>query len=140
MGCMSASYPRTLPELSHSQKSSRIPHEYVPYATRILQFLTFSDRPLRIEEAIDVLAVDTEGDQYFDIKDRLSDPLEISRYCSSLVVVVSAKACSYDDDGEHTAYIGFEPPQQWKPLTIKEAYHYLGCLVYMGGSATTGSL
>ena len=30
---------------------------------------------------------------------------------------------------QHAAYIDFKHP--WKPLTITEAYCYLGCLVYM---------
>jgi len=73
-----------------------IPAKHKQNAIRILQFLTFSKRPLRIEEAVDVIAVDTEGGQYFDPKRRMPNPYEISRYCSSLVVVVPAKDHSHD--------------------------------------------
>ncbi len=31
---------------------------------------------------------------------------------------------------QQTAYTSFDTP--WMPLTVTEAYHYLGCLVYMG--------
>jgi hypothetical protein len=92
-----ASLPETLDE-TYGRIISSIPDTQKPYAIRILQFLTYSERPLRIEEAVDAIAVETEEDPYFDIKDRLPDPWEISCYCSSLVVVVSAKEHSYNKD------------------------------------------
>jgi len=95
-----ASLPKTLDE-TYGRILSSIPDEQKPYATRILQFLIYSDRPLRIKEAIDALAVDTEGDQYFNIKDRLPDPREISCYCSSLVVLVPTIKHSYHKDDKH---------------------------------------
>lgn len=54
--------------------------------TRILQFLTFSQRPLRIEELVDAIAVDLEHEPSFDIRSRMPVPMEILRCCSSLVV------------------------------------------------------
>ncbi|KAH8727996.1 ankyrin repeat-containing domain protein [Phaeosphaeriaceae sp. PMI808] len=90
-----ASLPKTLDE-TYARILHGIPHEHKQNATRILQFLMCSERPLRIEEAVDAIAVDTEGDQYFDPNYRMPDPREISCYCSSLVVVVSAKDHSHD--------------------------------------------
>jgi ankyrin repeat protein len=69
-----------------------IPDEHKSYAVRILQFLTFSERPLSVNEIIDIIAVNTDGDPYFDPSDRMPDHQEISRYCSSLVVVVSTES------------------------------------------------
>jgi hypothetical protein len=46
--------------------------------------------------------VETKEDHYFDIGDRLPDPREISCYCSSLVVAVSAKGHSYDIEDKYT--------------------------------------
>jgi ankyrin repeat protein len=69
-----------------------IPDEHKSYAVRILQFLTFSERPLSIKEIIDAITVNTEGGPYFDPSDRMPDHKEISRYCSSLVVVVSIES------------------------------------------------
>jgi ankyrin repeat protein len=92
-----ASLPETLDE-TYGRIISSIPDTQKLYAIRILQFLTYSERPLRIEEAVDAIAVETKEDPYFDIKDRLPDPREISCYCSSLVVVMSAKDHSYDKD------------------------------------------
>jgi hypothetical protein len=67
-------------------------------AIRILQFVAFSERPLRIEEAADAIAVDPQGEPHFDPEARMPDLQEILLYCSSLVVVVSAKDHSYDKD------------------------------------------
>jgi len=92
-----ASLPKTLDE-TYARILRGIPDEHKQNATRILQFLTYSERPLRIEEAVDALVVDTRGDQHFNPQYRMPDPREISCYCSSLVVVVSAKDHSYDED------------------------------------------
>ena len=92
-----ASLPKTLDE-TYARILRGIPDEHKQNATRILQFLTYSERPLRIEEAVDALVVDTRGDQHFNPQYRMPEPREISCYCSSLVVVVSAKDHSYDED------------------------------------------
>ncbi|KAK1641297.1 hypothetical protein BDP81DRAFT_131052 [Colletotrichum phormii] len=82
------SLPRTLDE-TYAQVLRRIPPEFEQNAKRILQFLTFSERPLRIEEAVDVITVVTKNKPRFDAKNRMPQPDEISIYCSSLVVVVT---------------------------------------------------
>ena len=94
-----ASLPKTLDE-TYARILRGIPEEHKQKAIRILQFLTYSERPLRIEEAVDTIVVDTEGDQHFNPKYRMPDPQEISRYCSSLVVVVPTKDRSYDEDNK----------------------------------------
>jgi ankyrin repeat protein len=81
------SLPKTLDE-TYSRIIARIRDEHKAYAVRILQFLAFSNRPLSIEETVDVIAVDTEAEPHFDPSNRMPDPREISHYCSSLVVVV----------------------------------------------------
>jgi hypothetical protein len=91
------SLPKTLDE-TYARILRGIPEEQKQNAIRILQFLTYSERPLRIEEAVDALVVDTKEDQHFNPQYRMPDPREISCYCSSLVVVVSAKDHSYDED------------------------------------------
>ncbi|KAF2183480.1 purine and uridine phosphorylase [Zopfia rhizophila CBS 207.26] len=63
----------------------------------IPQFLAFSGRPLRIAEAVDAIVVKPTGVPYFDTKSRMPDPQEISRYCSSLVVLVSKKGHWHDE-------------------------------------------
>lgn len=54
---------------------------------RLLQFLTYSERPLRLEEAVDAVAVDTNSRPRFHTEDRLPVPQEVVRCCSSLVVL-----------------------------------------------------
>ncbi|OCK96816.1 uncharacterized protein K441DRAFT_656827 [Cenococcum geophilum 1.58] len=94
-----ASLPKTLDE-TYSRILHAIPSEHKQNAIRILQFLTFSERPLRIKEAVDAITVDTEGDRYFSPKYRMPDPQEISRYCSSLVVMVSVTEHLHGEDSE----------------------------------------
>lgn len=86
-----ASLPDTLDE-TYTRIISRIPKEHNAYAVRILQFLTFSERPLSIEEMVDAVAVDTDAEPHFNPSDRMPDPQEISHYCSSLVAVVSTES------------------------------------------------
>lgn len=62
-----ASLPRTLDE-TYTRILDGIPDDHKQEANRILQFLLFSKRPLRIEEAVDAIAVDPEGDPHFDPK------------------------------------------------------------------------
>lgn len=62
---------------------------------RILQFLLFSKRPLRVIEVVEILAVDLTVDldinPSFEPGDRMPDPRQISRYYSSLVVAVPVR-------------------------------------------------
>ena len=81
------SLPTTL-DKTYSRILRAIPHEYKQTALKILQFLTFSKRPLRIEEAVDVIAVNVERCPYFSPKNRMPEPKEIMRYCLSLVIIV----------------------------------------------------
>lgn len=67
---------------------------------RILQFLTFSERPLRIDEAVDAIAVQIEERPRFDSENRMPVPKEILGYCSSLVAVVSRREDNDDDNDD----------------------------------------
>ena len=111
------SLPKTLDE-TYSRILHGITSEYKQNAIRILQFLTYSERPLSIEEAVDAIAVDTEGEQYFDPKHRMPDPPEIACYCSSLVVVVSRQEHSSDEDDSDY----YDPNQNNKPVELQLAH------------------
>ncbi|RYC63098.1 hypothetical protein CHU98_g3117 [Xylaria longipes] len=89
-----ARLPNTLDE-TYARILASLPSEYLPTATRLLQFLSYSERPLSLEEAVDCIAVDTNT-QRFDPDDRIPVPEEISRYCSSLVIIVE-KACTNEN-------------------------------------------
>ncbi|KAF3763163.1 hypothetical protein M406DRAFT_108504 [Cryphonectria parasitica EP155] len=82
-----ASLPKTLDE-TYARILAKIPDDHKPHTKRILQFLTYSARPLKIDEAVDALAVDIDAKPRFDPKNRMPDPEEMMKYCSSLVVVV----------------------------------------------------
>jgi len=93
--------------------------EYKENAIKILQFLAFSERPLRIAEIVDAIVVEPTHVPCFDIKSRMPDPHEISRYCSSLVVMVSKKGHSYnEDDNQHNNNKGME--LQLAHFSVKE--------------------
>nr|XP_036581485.1 pfs domain-containing protein [Colletotrichum truncatum]KAF6789836.1 pfs domain-containing protein [Colletotrichum truncatum] len=89
------SLPKTLDD-TYARILDRIPPEMKQNAIRILQFLTFSERPLRIEEACDAIAVVGNAKPRFDVKNRMPIPEEIAIYCSSLVVIVTKSG----QDGE----------------------------------------
>ena len=85
-GCVFSSLPKTLDE-TYARILRQIPEEHRQNASRLLQFLAWSERPLRLQEAVDILAVHTDGDLRFDPMDRMPQPQEIVIYCSSLVTV-----------------------------------------------------
>ncbi|KAI0860282.1 hypothetical protein F4860DRAFT_525416 [Xylaria cubensis] len=89
-----AKLPETLDE-TYARIINKLPSEYLPTTTRLLQFLTYSKRPLSLEEAVDCIAVDTNT-QMFNPADRMPVPREISRYCSSLVVIVE-RVCDNEE-------------------------------------------
>lgn len=62
------------------------------YTTRLLQFLAYSERPLRLDEAIDALAVDASSQPRFDAANRTVIPEKISTYCAGLVILVKRQA------------------------------------------------
>lgn len=80
------SLPMTLDE-TYARILTNLPHEHEHHTRRLLQFLTFSERPLTIKEAVDAIAVDTDNKPRFDPKNRMPVPEEIVSYCSSLVVL-----------------------------------------------------
>ncbi|CAN9184765.1 unnamed protein product [Alternaria alternata] len=69
-----------------------ISEEHSKYAMRILQWLTFSARPLSVEEVAEVVAIDVARDPAFDCDEVLEDPLEVLDICSSLVTITTNKA------------------------------------------------
>jgi ankyrin repeat protein len=77
--------PPTLDQ-TYDRILSTISKEDAEYAKRILQWLTFSARPLFVKEVAEVLAIDVERDPAFDRDEVLEDPLEVLNICSSLVI------------------------------------------------------
>lgn len=94
-----ASLPKTLND-TYARILHNIPDHFRPSMTRILQFLIFTERFLRIEEIVDIVAVNPANRPRFDPKDGMPVPKEVSRYCSSLVVVVTREAEVEDNEDE----------------------------------------
>ncbi|KAG9526562.1 Pfs, NACHT and ankyrin domain protein, partial [Aureobasidium melanogenum] len=81
--------PTTLDE-TYARILDNLPSMYLQDTIKLLQVLTWSERPLLIEEAVDYLAVELESEPGFDKENRLPVPKEIMRFCSSLVTVAQA--------------------------------------------------
>ncbi|PVH67502.1 ankyrin, partial [Cadophora sp. DSE1049] len=84
------SLPKTLDE-TYARILLGIDEDYRQDAFRILQWLVYSARPLRIEEIVEVIAIDTEQSR-FDPENRLPDPRDLLTICSSLVTTISVTA------------------------------------------------
>lgn len=74
----------------------KIPDSRVPNAIKLLQLLTFSKRPLRLEEAIDAVATEPEMRLPFHAETRVSPPEAIIGYCSSLVKITDSRTIKPD--------------------------------------------
>ncbi|KAI4715620.1 purine and uridine phosphorylase [Aureobasidium sp. EXF-10727] len=57
-------------------------------ATTILRLLAWSERPLRLDEIVDAIAVQPHARPSFDPENRMPDPRDILKICSGLVVAV----------------------------------------------------
>lgn len=76
--------PRTLDE-TYEQILLRIDESHRENALRILQWLSFSARPVSVQEAAEVLAVDIGDYPHFDHDQKLFDPLDVLLLCSTLI-------------------------------------------------------
>jgi hypothetical protein len=86
-----ATLPQTLDQ-TYDRILSRINEEHSEYAIRILQWLTFSARPLSVKEVAEVVAINVTRDPAFDRDEALEDPLEALNICSSLVTITTIEA------------------------------------------------
>jgi hypothetical protein len=84
------SLPETLDE-TYNRILTDLPRIYLHETTRLLEFLAFSKRPIRIKEAVDIVTVDPEQRPRFKKENRMPISLEIARYCASLIVVREVK-------------------------------------------------
>ncbi|THX46709.1 Pfs, NACHT and ankyrin domain protein [Aureobasidium pullulans] len=86
--------PRDLYE-TYDRILKSIPEKYRRMATTILQLLTHSDRPLRLSEIVDAIAVQPNRSPSFQTRYRMPFPRDVLRVCSSLVVLVHV--ADYDE-------------------------------------------
>jgi hypothetical protein len=108
-----ATLPQTLDQ-TYDRILTAISEDDREYAMRILQWLTFSARPLSVEEVAEVVAIDVAGNRAFDRDEVLEDPLEALNICSSLVTVTT-----------NAAERGASPPQRIIALAHYSVQEYL---------------
>lgn len=82
------SLPPTLDE-TYDRILCSIHPTYMSEVLHILQWLTFSKRPLSLEEVAEIVAFNGENCSQFDGNSRLAEPKDILRICSSLVVSIN---------------------------------------------------
>lgn len=87
----------------YTRDLARIPDEDAEDALKLLQWLTFPQRKLRLEEAVDLLAVDLEVDEpVFNVNERTIFPNHILSMCGSLVRTDANKPGRCEDQAEVT--------------------------------------
>lgn len=79
-----ANLPKDLNE-TYDRMLARIHDDGRPDAIRMLQFLTYSWRPLALNELVDLVAVNRTESPAFDPCNRIKDPTRLVRLCSSLI-------------------------------------------------------
>ncbi|XP_014553175.1 hypothetical protein COCVIDRAFT_75541, partial [Bipolaris victoriae FI3] len=86
-----AALPQTLDQ-TYDRILTAISEQDRDFAIRVLQWLTFSARPMSVEEIAEVVAIDVTREPAFDRDEVLEDPLEALNICSSLVTISTNKA------------------------------------------------
>ncbi|KAK4897326.1 hypothetical protein LTR27_004846 [Elasticomyces elasticus] len=86
---LTETYARILQKVSERRR---------PRTILLLQFLLHARRPLRLEEAVDAIAVSPDRTPAFEPNYRMPVPQEIARLCSSLTRVVTSKGNDADWD------------------------------------------
>lgn len=108
-----ATMPETLDQ-TYNRILYAISGEDCAYAIRILQQLTFSARPLCVEEIAQVVAIDVSRDPPFNHEEVLEDPLKALNIYSSLVTISINEAKGRSN-----------PPQQIIALAHYSVQEYL---------------
>jgi len=89
--------PRTLEE-TYDRILDSISDNYKSDVRAVLQWLAFSERPMRLEEVAEIVAFDVPH-AAFNVNKRLLNPLEVLTMCSSLLV--ANETYDYDYDSGH---------------------------------------
>lgn len=103
--------PKTLEE-TYDRVLLRIEESHRQDALKILQWLAFAARPVRVDEAAEVLAIDLSGEPCYNPKLKLFDPRDITLLCPSLI---TRSASSIHDEPK-------EPPSHSAYYKIKYEY------------------
>ncbi|KAH9876213.1 hypothetical protein J1614_004092, partial [Plenodomus biglobosus] len=107
-----ATLPQTLDQ-TYDRILSAIGEDDCKFAMRILQWLTFSARPLSVEEMAEIVAIDVARDPAFDRDEVLEDPLEVLNICSSLVTVTRNEANGDSRPGQQSIALAHYSVQEY---------------------------
>ncbi|KAK7428247.1 hypothetical protein QQZ08_005313 [Neonectria magnoliae] len=128
------SLPRDLDE-TYSRMLQSIPLTYKSGAIRLLQFLVYAKRPLKLSEAIEVIATQIDREpRRFHVENRLFCEADVLRYCPSLVSIAEATEYRETQKELHLAHFSV------KEYLLKEDQFDLGsasititrtCLTYL---------
>ncbi|KAJ6209788.1 hypothetical protein PSV09DRAFT_2258257 [Bipolaris maydis] len=80
--------PKDLNE-TYARILARMPDHYEANTICVLQFLLYSPKPLSIEELVDAVAVRVDEPTAFHPAYRMPEPIEVTKYCSSLIKLVT---------------------------------------------------
>ena len=89
-------------------------NHYNRYILKILQWLTFSARPLQLEEIAEIVVIDIDETPRFDPLRRLPEPRDILTICSSLITLT--KHFNNEESGGELS----ENPQDPDPNRVAE--------------------
>jgi Ankyrin repeats (3 copies)/Ankyrin repeats (many copies) len=138
--------PETLDE-TYNRILLGIPENCHHEAHAVLQWLTYSRRPMNMAEVAEAIAVD-RNNQIFDIENRMFDIFSVLDICSSLVTLSERKTTLEEDQSEETRKLQLAhysvkeyiissriQTSHAKKFAIKEteAHEYMGeaCLIYL---------
>ena len=93
--------PKSLDE-TYARILCNIPKEHSQDAIKVLQWLTYSARPLRIEELAEIVAIEIEGEPWFDCDAQFPEPREILKVCSGLVALEEGSDVDISSDDAAT--------------------------------------
>jgi len=140
-----ATLPKTLDQ-TYDRILTAISEEDRMYTIRILQWLTFSARPLSLEEVAEVAAIDIAREPAFNRDEVLMDPLEALKICSSLVTTVREERSWSSQHGRQNVILAHYSVQEYlvserirqgpaKQYNMKEIECHkaitIGCLGYL---------
>ncbi len=94
-----ASLPKTLDD-TYARILCHIDNQYNQYnqqVLKILQWLTFSARPLELEELAETFAIDVDDTPRFDTQRRLPEPRDLLTMCSSLITLTNSYNEVFDE-------------------------------------------
>ena len=84
------SLPKDL-DSTYDRILGKITEENKDHAFKILQWLAYAARPLRLVEIAEVVAIDVLGSPRFDVERRLVDPWDVMAICPNLLTTAKKK-------------------------------------------------